>query len=440
VKPFPKKEKTNDRSIDVARGSGRLALGPLAAAPKVDTGDTAWMLISSALVLLMTPGLALFYGGMVRRKNVLGTLMQSFIAMGIITILWVVAGYTIAFGGGGSGFFGNMDFLFLNGVTGDPSAAYATTIPHELWMIYQMMFAIITPALISGAFAERKKFGAYLIFISVWSLLVYAPLAHWVWSTDGWLAKMHALDFAGGTVVHISSGVSALVACLMIGKRKGYGTEDMRPHDLTMTLVGTGLLWFGWFGFNGGSALASNGLAATAFTNTHIAAAMAMMAWVFIEWAHRGKPTALGAASGAVAGLVGITPAAGFVNPMGALAIGALTAAICYGAVLYKSKLGYDDSLDTFGVHGIGGTVGAILTGVFATTAVNSAGQNGLFFGNPGQIGVQLAGVAATWLYAGVMSAIILFAIDKAMGLRMKPADEQAGMDLSEHGEEAYAM
>jgi Amt family ammonium transporter len=303
-----------------------------------------------------------------------------------------------------------------------------------------MMFAIITPALISGAFAERKKFSAYLVFITLWSLVVYSPIAHWVWHPDGWLFRMGALDFAGGAVVHISSGVSALVAALIIGKRKGYPGDEMRPHNLTMTLVGTGLLWFGWFGFNGGSAVGSNGLAVAAFVNTHLATGMAMMAWVFIEWAHRGKPTALGAASGAVAGLVGITPAAGFVEPMGAFAIGAIAAAVCYGAVMWKSKLGYDDTLDTFGVHGVGGTVGAILTGVFCVGAVQSASKDGLLKGASGPLMAQLAGVGATWVFAAVMTAILLFIIDKTMGLRVKSTDEEAGMDVALHGEEGYVM
>jgi len=409
-------------------------------ASPIDAGDTAFILISSALVLLMTPGLALFYGGMVRRKNVLGTIMQSFIAMGIISILWVVAGYSLAFSRGNA-FIGSLSWLGLAGVSAEAPSEYAGTIPHQAFMMFQMMFAIITPALISGAFAERMRFGAYLVFISLWSMLVYVPIAHWVWSKDGWLAGMAALDFAGGTVVHISSGVTALVAALMMGKRKGYPGEEMRPHDLTMTLVGTGLLWFGWYGFNAGSALAANGLATAAFTNTHLAAAAATMAWVLAEWALRKKPTALGAASGAVAGLVGITPAAGFVTPMGALAIGVITSLVCYFAVIHlKPMLGYDDSLDTFGVHGVGGTVGALLTGVFCTLAVNSAGKNGLLYGNPGQLVTQIIGVAATWAYAAIVSGILLFLVDKLIGLRVKSTEEDAGLDLSQHGEDAYAL
>jgi Amt family ammonium transporter len=414
------------------------AAAPAAWAP--DTGDTTWLLVSCALVLLMTPGLALFYGGMARRKNVLGTFMHSFIAMGIISVLWAVAGYGIAFGKGND-FIGGGSFMFLSGVGIGDAAPLAGTVPHQLFMAFQMMFAIITPALISGAFAERVKFSGYLVFISLWSLLVYSPLAHWVWSPEGWLFKMGALDFAGGTVVHISSGVTAFVACLIIGKRKGYPNEEMRPHNLTMTLLGTGLLWFGWYGFNGGSAVAAGGLAVAAFVNTHMATAAAMMAWVLVEWAHRGKPTALGAASGAVAGMVGITPGAGFVEVMPSMAIGALTAVICYFAVVaLKPKFGYDDSLDTFGVHGIGGTVGAILTGVFCTTAVNSAGKQGLLYGNPSQLVTQLIGVAATWVFAAIVGGLLFVIVDKTIGMRVAAKDEEAGLDVSQHGEEGYVM
>jgi ammonium transporter, Amt family len=416
------------------------------AAPQFDAGDTAWLLVSAALVLLMTPGLALFYGGMVRRKNVLGTLMQSFIAMGIISVIWVVCGYSLGFSEG-SPFLGSLKYAFLNGVGPTDLSPYYMergkgTIPHQLYMVFQMMFAIITPALISGAFAERKKFSSYLLFITLWSLIVYVPIAHWVWGADGWLYKLGALDFAGGTVVHISSGVTALVAALFIGKRHGFPGDEMRPHDLPMTLLGTGLLWFGWFGFNGGSSLAADGLGVSAFVNTHIAAATAMVVWVLIEWAHRGKPTALGAVSGAVAGLVGITPAAGFVNVMGALAIGAITTAACYFAcIVLKPKFGYDDSLDTFGVHGVGGTVGAILTGVFAVKTFSNVGANGLLYGDASLVLKQLAGVGATWAYAGIMSLILLFIVDKALGgLRVKQDEEVHGLDLTQHGEEAYAM
>ncbi len=410
-----------------------------AAQPTLDKGDTAWLLASSALVLLMTPGLALFYGGMVRRKNALATIMQSFIAMALITVIWVIVGYSLAFSKG-SPFLGGLDWVLLNGVSNTQPSSYGATVPHQAYMVFQLMFAIITPALISGAFAERMRFSAYLWFIGLWSLLVYSPIAHWVWGEGGWLRERGALDFAGGTVVHISSGVSALVAALLMGKRKGYPSEEMRPHNLTLTLLGAGLLWFGWYGFNGGSAVAADGIATLAFVNTHIAAATATMAWMLVEWAHRGKPTALGAASGAVAGLVGITPAAGFVGVKGALAIGAVTAVACYAAVMYKAKLGYDDSLDTFGVHGIGGTVGALLTGVFCSTFFNPAGKEGLLHGNPGQVLVQLTGVVATWVYAAVVSLVILWVLDRVLGLRVKPGEEDTGLDVTQHGEEAYAL
>jgi ammonium transporter, Amt family len=410
-----------------------------AAAPGgIDKGDTAFLLIASAMVLLMTPGLALFYGGMVRRKNVLSTLMQSFIAMGVITVLWVLIGYSLAFAPGNA-LIGGLEWVGLNGVSSSEPSEYAPTVPHQAYMVFQLMFAIITPALISGAFAERKRFSSYVLFIAVWSLLVYVPIAHWVWGDGGWLGEMGALDFAGGTVVHISSGVTALVAAVMIGRRRGYPAEEMRPHNLPMTLLGTGLLWFGWFGFNAASALAADGIAVAAFVNTQVAAGTAVMAWVGLEWALRGKPTALGAASGAVAGLVGITPAAGFVGPLGALVIGALASVACYAAVMSKMRLGYDDSLDTFGIHGVGGTVGALLTGVFCTLAVNPDGADGLMFGNAAQMWPQFAGVAATVVYAAVVSAIILFAIDRLLGLRVKSTEEEVGLDLDQHGEEAYA-
>jgi ammonium transporter, Amt family len=409
------------------------------AKPEVNAGDTAWVLAAAALVMLMTPGLALFYGGMVRRKNALGTLMQSFICLGLISIQWAVIGYSLAFEPGNS-LLGGFQWAGLNGVGLTPHSFYGTTIPHQAFMIYQCMFAIITPALISGAFAERMKFSAYVIFMLLWATLVYDPIAHWVWGQNGWLLKKGALDFAGGTVVHISSGITALVCALVMGKRRGYPSEDMRPHNLTMTLIGTGLLWFGWFGFNGGSALAANGLAASAFTVTNMAAASAALAWMFIEWKHRGEPTVLGAASGAVAGLVAITPASGFVSVIPAILIGIVGAAFCYVAVvIIKPRLGYDDSLDTFGVHCVGGTVGAILTGVFATAAVNSAGK-GLIDGNPGQVVTQLIGVLATLVYAAVVSFILLKVVDALVGLRVKDQAEEEGLDLSQHGELAYDL
>jgi ammonium transporter, Amt family len=427
-------------SVLALLASQGVALAQTPSPPKVDTGDTAFVLLSAALVMLMTPGLALFYAGMVRRKNALATLMQSFIALGVISVFWVLYGYSLAFGPDKGHFIGGLEWIGLRGVGLDPNPDYAPTIPHQAYMIYQCMFAIITPALITGAFAERFKFKTYLVFLLLWATLVYAPIAHWVWGKGGWLRDhVHALDFAGGTVVHISSGIAALVAALVIGQRRGYPSEEFRPHNLTMTLLGTGLLWFGWFGFNAGSAVAAGQLSTVAFVATNTATAAAALTWMFIEWAHRGEPTALGAASGAVAGLVGITPAAGFVTPMASILVGMGAAALCYVAVILKPKLGYDDSLDTFGVHGVGGTWGAIATGLFATTAVNSAGANGLFNGGS-LLTAQLIAVAATWIYSGVVSFILLKVLDATMGLRVKEPDEQAGLDLSQHGEEAYAF
>ncbi|MDO8282071.1 MAG: ammonium transporter [Thermodesulfovibrionia bacterium] len=411
-----------------------------AAASKIDTGDTAWMLISTALVMLMTPGLALFYGGMVRRKNVLGTIMQSFIALGVVTIIWVLYGYSLSFGPDVGHVIGNLDWAFLNGVGLEPNTDYAATIPHQTFMIFQMMFAVITPALITGAFAERFKFSTYLVFIVVWVTFVYFPLAHWVWGVGGWIRNLGALDFAGGLVVHISSGVSALAAAIVVGKRKGYGKEAMMPHNVTMTLLGAGLLWFGWFGFNGGSAVASGALATSAFVVTHIATAAAALSWTFAEWKHRGKPTALGAASGAVAGLVAITPASGFVGPMSSIVIGLVAGALCYWAVNLKTKFGYDDSLDAVGVHGVGGTWGAIATGLFASKAINAAGNDGLFFGNSSLMVNQLISIGACWVYSFVITLIILKVLDAVMGLRVDEEDEMAGLDHAQHGESGYTL
>jgi Amt family ammonium transporter len=405
---------------------------------KIDTGDTTWMLVSTALVMLMTPGLALFYGGMVRQKNVLGTIMQSFVALGIVTVQWVLIGYSLSFGPDIHGLIGNLQWFGLQGVGLEPNPDYAATIPHQAFMMFQMMFAIITPALISGAFAERFKFSTYLVFVVLWSTLVYAPLAHWVWGVGGWLRSLGALDFAGGLVVHISSGVSALAAAIIIGKRKGHGHEHMPPHNLTMTLLGATLLWFGWFGFNGGSALASGALATSAFLMTHIAAAAATLSWIFVEWNHRGKPTLLGAASGAVAGLVAITPASGFVGPLAALAIGIGAGAICYFGVNIKNFFGYDDSLDAVGVHGVGGTFGALATGLFASKAINAAGADGAFFGNPSLFLVQLLSVAVAIIYAFSITLIILKVLDRTMGLRVQQEEEVEGLDLSQHGESGY--
>ena len=416
------------------------ALAAEAAPAKIDTGDTAFVLISAALVLLMTPALALFYGGMCRTKNVLSTIMQSFFIIGIISVQWVLFGYSLAFGPDISHFVGSLEWLGLNGVGNSPNADYAATIPHSAFMIFQGMFAVITPALITGAFAERMKFSAFAIFTVVWATLVYDPVAHWVWGVGGWLREMGVLDFAGGTVVHIISGVSGLVIALMIGKRKGFGSEVMLPHHLPMTVLGAGLLWFGWFGFNAGSALGANEIASNAFVVTHISAAAATVSWVLAEWMMHGKPTVLGAASGCIAGLVSITPAAGFVSPLSAVAIGLLGGVICYLSVsVVKAKLGYDDSLDAFGVHGVGGAWGALATGLFASKAVNEAGADGLFFGNAAQFTNQLIGVAASCLFAAVMTFAIIKIMGLVMDLRVSEAQEMQGLDLSEHGERGYS-
>jgi len=406
----------------------------------MNAGDTTFVLMSAALVMLMTPGLALFYGGMVRGKNVLGTIMQSFIILGVITLEWVLWGYSMSFGPDHGGIIGGLDWFGLRGVGMEPSPNYGTTIPHLAFMVFQCMFAVITPALITGAFAERMKFTAFLLFTLLWATFVYNPLAHWVWGAGGWMAKMGAMDFAGGTVVHISSGFSALAAALVIGKRLGYGSTAYIPHNLPMTITGAALLWFGWFGFNAGSALAANGLAASAFVATHIASSVAALSWLLVEWFHKGKPTTLGAASGAVAGLVAITPASGFVGPVSAVLIGALAGVICYGGVLMKSRLRYDDSLDVVGIHGLGGTWGALATGLFASKAVNDAGSNGLFFGNPGQVGIQLVSVIATMVFAFVMTLIILKVVNAVVGLRVQEEDEERGMDISLHDERGYSF
>jgi ammonium transporter, Amt family len=430
-------------AAEAPKADAPAAAAPAAAPapPKIDTGDTAWVLTSTALVLLMTaPGLALFYGGMVRQKNALGTLMHSFIILALISIQWVLWGYTLAFGPDRGGIIGGLDWMGLRGVGQTPNADYAATIPHQVFMLFQMMFAVITPALITGAFAERKKFSTFIVFILAWATLVYDPLAHWVWGVGGWLRNLGALDFAGGTVVHISSGISALAAALVIGKRKGFGHHPMPPHNLPLTVMGAGLLWFGWFGFNAGSALGANGLAGHAFTTTNTAAAAAALGWMFTEWSSRGKPTVLGAASGAVAGLVAITPAAGFVTPLASIVIGAVAGIICYSACNLKTKVGYDDSLDVVGVHGVGGTWGALATGIFATKSVNEAGADGLLYGNPKQLLYQLIAVLVTIVLGFVMTTIILKVLDGLMGLRVSDEDEQAGLDLSQHSETAYAL
>ncbi|HZP04322.1 MAG TPA: ammonium transporter [Terracidiphilus sp.] len=417
-------------------------------------GDNAWMLVSAALVLLMTgPGLALFYGGLVRKKNILGTMMQSFAMMAMVTILWAICGYSLAFAHGNA-FIGGFQHLFLRGVTLTPNTDYAATIPEQTYMVYQLMFAIITPALITGAFAERMKFSAMAVFLSLWSLIVYCPMAHMVWGFGGLLnatgTHVPSLDFAGGTVVHITSGVSALVACLYLGKRLGYPQTAMPPHSMVISFIGACLLWVGWFGFNAGSALAASPLATSAFINTHFAAASAALGWTIAEWIHNGKPTALGAISGAVAGLVAITPASGFVQPFPALLIGLLAGVFCSFMVFkVKSLFGYDDSLDAFGVHGAGGTLGAVLTGIFATSAINPAFGNdaaghplptGAIDGHWGQILNQLTGVAIAWGISIVGTLILLFVVDRVIGLRVTAEHEVAGLDLSQHGEEGYDL
>jgi Amt family ammonium transporter len=398
----------------------------------MNAADTAFVLISAALVMFMTPGLGLFYGGMVRSKNVLGTIMQSFIIVGLVSVLWAVAGYTLAFGKDIGGVIGSLDFLFLNGV-GMEAGPYSDTIPHLAFMIFQCMFAVITPALITGAFAERMRFGGFLVFTTLWIFVVYAPMAHWVWG-KGWMAEMGALDFAGGAVVHMSSAAAALAATVVLGKRRGYGHAPFIPHNLPMTVLGAAILWFGWFGFNAGSALAADGFAANAFVTTHLAASTAALGWIFMEWRHSGKPTTLGAASGAVAGLVAITPAAGFVTAMPAILIGLGGGVFCFLGVLLKNKLGYDDSLDVVGVHGVGGTWGAIATGLFAS--INKA--SGLFYGNPSQLWIQLVSVAATWAYCFVASLILYKIVDATIGLRASEEEEVRGLDLSQHNETGY--
>ena len=413
--------------------------GAQAAALKVDTGDTAWVLMSSALVLLMLiPGLALFYGGLVRSKNVLGTIMQSFMIMSVVSVLWIVAGYSLAFGPDHGGVIGGLEWIGLSGVGADPHATYGPTIPHTAFMLFQLMFAAITPALIAGAFAERKRFSAMVLFAALWSLVVYAPLAHWIWG-GGWLARMGALDFAGGAVVHISSGAAALVCAIVMGKRHGYGTDYMAPHNLPMTLLGTGLLWFGWFGFNGGSALGANGLAVSAILATHIAACMGAIVWCVVEWVHRGKPTVLGVASGAVAGLATVTPASGYVGPFSALLIGAIAGLACYFAIVWKGRFGYDDSLDVVGIHGVGGVLGILATGLFASKAVNAAGADGLFFGNAAQFGVQLLTVVVVAVFSAAGTFVLLKLVGGMTALRVAPEEEATGLDLSQHNERAYS-
>ncbi len=405
---------------------------------QISAGDTAFILVSAALVLLMTPALGLFYGGMVRNKNVLGTIMHSLIMIAIISFEWVYIGYSMSFGPDVGGFIGDLSWFGLKGVGAAPSSTYATTIPHILFMIYQCMFAIITPALITGAFAERMKFGPFIIFSLLWAIVVYNPVCHWIWGSGGWLGAKGVLDFAGGLVVHLTSGAAALAAALVMGPRQGFGKRSFMPHSLPMTLLGTGLLWFGWFGFNGGSALAANGVAVSAFVATHLAGMAAMASWCFMEKIKQGQATTLGAASGAIAGLATITPAAGFVSPNAAIIIGLIAGVICYLAVSMKEKFGYDDSLDVVGIHGLGGFAGTIMLGIFASKAINPGGANGLLAGNPGFLATQIFGVLVVLVYAFVVSFVLLKIVDGIFGLRVSPEDEVQGLDLSQHSETAY--
>ncbi len=405
----------------------------------VNGADTAWLLVSSALVMLMTPGLALFYGGMVRRKNVLSTMMMSFAILALESILWVLYGYSLSFGPDKGGFIGGLDWVGLNNVGQAPSDVYATTVPHLAYMIFQAMFAIITVALWTGAVVERMKFSAVLVFSYLWLTFVYAPVAHWVWGSGGWLAKLGALDFAGGTVVHINAGASTLALAWLLGPRKGYREkEPMEPNNIPLVALGAGLLWFGWFGFNAGSALTSGGLAASAFVATNTAAASAAFTWMMLSWFHR-RPSLLGAATGAVVGLVAITPAAGFVSPLMGIPIGVGGAVACYYAMVFRArKMGIDESLDVSACHGVGGTWGAIATDIFCSTAVNSAGADGLLFGNPVQLVRQVLAVAVVWAFAFGATLALAKLVDVTMGLRVTPTEETVGLDISQHGERAY--
>ena len=404
----------------------------------IDTGDTAWLLISTALVWLMVPGLALFYGGMVRRKNLLATMMMSFAIIAIVSVLWVLYGYSISFGPDKSGIIGGLDWLGLKSVGQDPSSVYATTVPHLAFMAFQAMFAIITVALITGAVVERMKFSALLIFSALWLTLVYCPVAHWVWGSGGWLARLGALDFAGGTVVHVNAGVSALALALLLGPRRGYRKEPMEPNSITLVVLGASLLWFGWFGFNAGSALTAGGLASSALVATNTGAAAAALTWMFLSWFHR-RPSLLGAATGAVVGLVAITPAAGFVQPWVGIPIGVIASVLSYYAMLFRAKkMGVDESLDVWACHGVGGTWGALAAGIFASVAVNSAGADGLILGNAMQLARQLLGVAVVWGFAFGATWVLGKIVDVTIGLRVRATEEMVGLDISQHGERAY--
>lgn len=402
----------------------------------MDSVDTLFIIVSAALVMLMTPGVGLFYGGLTRSKNVLSTIMQSLTTLGLVSLVWILWGYSLAFSPSLGGIVGGLDFFGLSGIGADSMAG---SIPEYMFMIFQCMFAVITVALITGGFAERMKFGAFVLFAVLWVTFVYSPLCHWVWG-GGWMDAMGALDFAGGAVVHMSSGTAALVACLVIGPRKGFGQRAFFPHNLPLTVIGAALLWFGWFGFNAGSSLAVDKIAVNAFVVTHAAASLGILGWLLMETLHQGKPTTLGAASGAISGLVAITPAAGFVGPVSALVLGFIAGVVCYGGVLLKAKLGYDDSLDVVGIHGLGGVWGALATGLFASTAVNSGGANGLFFGNPAQFGIQLVSVIATFAFVAVVTYILLKIVDTLVGLRVSSDEEEQGLDVSQHSESGYQL
>jgi Amt family ammonium transporter len=407
---------------------------------KLNSGDTAWVLAAAALVLLMTPALGFFYGGLVRKKNALSTIMMSFFMVCLISVQWVLWGYSLAFGPDHWNLIGDLSWFGLNGVGFAPNPDYAATIPHQAFMIFQMMFAIITPALITGAFVERKRFKAFVIFSLLWATFVYDPIAHWVWSPHGWLHQLGALDFAGGTVVHISSGVSAMVVALVLGRRLGFGNEKMEPHDSTIVVLGAALLWFGWFGFNAGSALTAGPLATSAFLVTNTAAAMGALTWMTVSWWRNGQPSVIGAACGAVAGLVAITPASGYVNVMGSLVIGFGAGTICYIAVHLRERVKVDDALDVWAVHGVGGTWGALATGLFATVAINSTAANGLFYGNPKQLGVQAIAVGASWVWAAIGTFVCLKVTGLFVPLRVDEKQEEVGLDVSQHGEPAYGI
>ena len=404
----------------------------------INAGDTAWILVCCSLVLLMTPALAFFYGGMVRRKNILSTLTLSYVFMALIGVQWVLYGYSLAFGKDIGGFIGGLNFLGLNGVGAVPNPDYGKTIPHSLFAAFQMMFAVITPALITGAFVERVRFKSFLLFSLIWATIVYDPLCHWVWGNGGWLGKLGLLDFAGGTVVHIAAGFSALAFALVIGPRKGFGKFPMEPHNIPLTVLGTGLLWVGWFGFNAGSALAANGVAVNALLTTNSSAAMAGLVWMVLSWLD-GRPSTLGIATGMVVGLAAVTPASGFVTPLSALVIGAIAAPLSYYAIRFRDKRGLDESLDVWACHGIASTWGMVATGLFATVEVNRAGANGLFFGNPGQIGIQLLGIVVTMAFSFGVTFIVAKLLDLSIGLRVTPMEEEVGLDISAHGERAYS-